>query len=233
MNISKETQTTEQTTVGLFDALQQDPEVQEYLELADTHMAVIGYTEHGSRHARRVALGAGMILERLEYPSEDVELARVAGYLHDIGNFICRTNHGQTSVALVFPILKRHGVTNRQAALVLSAIGNHEEEYGQVYNNICAAVMLGDKADVHRSRVRHYDPSRGDIHDDVNYAVTSSALVVDGKLHRIRLVLEIDSSIATVMDYFEIFMSRMVMCRSAARFLGCSFHIICNGTELS
>ena len=233
MNISKEPQTTEQTTVGLCDALQQDPEVQEYLELADTHMAVIGYTEHGSRHARRVALGAGMILERLEYPSEDVELARVAGYLHDIGNFICRSNHGQAAAAILYSILKPFPLTDRQLGLLLSAVGNHEEQYGQVYNNICAAVMIADKSDVHRSRVRHYDPKKGDIHDNVNYAVTESKLSVLREEREIRLELTIDPAIASVMDYFEIFIDRMVMCRKASTFLGCSFSIIANRTKLS
>jgi metal-dependent HD superfamily phosphatase/phosphodiesterase len=217
----------------LYQQIQEDPEIKAFLDLADEHLGVIGYTEHGARHGARVAKWAGLVLGELGFSKEDCELARVAGYLHDIGNFICRTDHGQTGACLLYPILRRYPFSERELGLVLSAIGNHEEQYGQVFNNICAAVVVADKSDVHRSRVRDYDPSRGDIHDDVNYAVTRSNLVVDKDLHEIRLELEIDDSIASVMDYFEIFLERMVMCRNACEFLGCSFRIVCNGTSIS
>ena len=230
MTDSMKTKEPKSVQVSLFDDILSDPEIAEYLRLADEHMGTIGYTEHGLRHGTRVGKTAGEILLKLGHTPEEAELARVAGLLHDLGNFVCRTNHGQTAAALLYPILRRHPFTERQLGLVLSAIGNHEEQYGQVFNNICAAVVLADKADVHRSRVRSYDPSRGDIHDDVNYAVTKSKLVVEPGLKEIRLELAIDSSIASVMDYFEIFMDRMVMCRSAAAYLGCDFNIVANGT---
>ncbi|MBN2082650.1 HD domain-containing protein [bacterium] len=217
---------------GLFEQIINDPQIQAFLALADEHLGVIGYTEHGARHGSRVAKWAGSILHDLGHSSEECSLARIAGYLHDIGNFICRENHGQTGATLLYPLLCKYPMTERQLGLVLSAVGNHEEQYGQVYNSICAAVMIGDKSDVHRSRVRDYDPSRNDIHDDVNYAVTRSQLLVDPNVHEIKLELQIDNNIASVMDYFEIFMERMVMCRNASQFLGCSFRISCNGTSI-
>jgi uncharacterized protein len=219
--------------MSLIEQVKTDLELTHYMELADKHLAVAGYTEHGIRHGSRVGKSGAAVLRELGCSNEDCELAEVAGYLHDIGNFICRTNHGQTAAAMLHPILRRLGFGDLQTGLVLSAIGNHEEQYGQVYNNICAAVVIGDKSDVHRSRVRHFDPAKNDIHDNVNYAVTESRLVVKPEQHEIDLVLTIDGSIATVMDYFEIFITRMAMCRAAAQFLGCSFRIIGNGTVLS
>lgn len=218
---------------GLYERIRQDPEIIEYLKLADEHLGAIGYTEHGARHGSKVGKWAGMILEQLGHDPTTCELARIAGFLHDIGNFVCRTDHGQTGANLLYPILRRYALTERQLGLILSAVGNHEEQYGQVFNNLCAAVVIADKSDVHRSRVRDYDPSRGDIHDDVNYAVTESKLVVEPELREIRLELVIDDKIASVMDYFEIFMERMVMCRNASEFLGCNFRITCNGTSIS
>jgi uncharacterized protein len=216
-----------------FWQITQDIEVRAYLQLADDHLEAIGFTEHGIRHGSRVAQSSFDILQQLGSPVIEQELAWLAGFLHDLGNFICRTNHGQTGASMLYPILQRYELEARELGLVLSAIGNHEEQYGQVYNSICAAVMIADKADVHRSRVRHYDPGKGDIHDDVNYAVTRSTLIVDTELKVITLELELDPQIASVMDYFEIFMSRMVMCRNAAAFLGCEFCITANGTKLS
>lgn len=217
----------------IFDELRQDLEIAEFLRLADEHLGVIGFTEHGIRHGLRVAKWAGMVLSELDFPQEECEMARAAGYLHDMGNFICRINHGQTAAALLYTMLKRYPLTEHQLGVILSAVGNHEEQYGQVYNNVCAAVVIADKSDVHRSRVRHYDPKKGDIHDDVNYAVTKSNLVVAAPNKEIRLELEIDTANASVMDYFEIFMERMVMCRDASRFLDCKFSIIANGTKIS
>lgn len=235
--LKKDIDSPEQTTPGwaqsVFESVVKNPEIIEFISLSDKHLGEIGFTEHGFRHAKRVADWAGMLLKELGYSDEDCAMAQVAGYLHDIGNFICRTNHGQTGATLLYSILKDHGFTSHQLGLVLSAVGNHEEQYGQVFNHICAAVVLADKSDVHRSRVRDYDPSKGDIHDDVNYAVTESKLEVDKGLRGIKLELTIDDTIASVMDYFEIFLERMVMCRSAANYLGYDFHIICNGTSIS
>jgi metal-dependent HD superfamily phosphatase/phosphodiesterase len=216
-------------SAGLFESIQADLEIEEFIKLSDEHISVIGYTEHGLRHANRVSKWSGMVLKELAHDETEVDLARISGYLHDIANFICRTNHGQTGAALLYPILKRYPLSNRNLGIVLSAVGNHEESYGQVFNNVCAAVVLADKSDVHRSRVRNYNPNKRDIHDDVNHAVTSSRLEVDAEKRDIHLILEIDTEIATVMNYFQIFLGRMEMCRSAATFLGCTFHLWVNG----
>ena len=221
-----------QTISRLFEQICNDEEITDFINLANEHLGVIGFTEHGHRHARIVSRWAATILTGLDYSEEEIELARIAGYLHDIGNFVCRTDHGQTGASILYVMLKRFSFTNRQLGKVLSAIGNHEEQYGQCFNATCAAVVLADKADVHRSRVRSYDPSNNDIHDDVNFAVTRSELVVDPDLREIRLDLDIDGHTASMMDFFEIFMSRMVMCKSSAAFLGCTFKISCNGTEV-
>ena len=217
----------------LFEMVRNDDEVIELIKLANEHLGVIGFTEHGIRHASIVSRWAGSILSTLDYSEEEIELARIAGFLHDIGNFICRTDHGQTGASLLYTMLRRFPFTTRQLGKVLSAVGNHEEQYGQCYNATCAAVVLADKSDVHRSRVRAYDPANNDIHDDVNYAVTRSDLIVDADLREIRLDLDIDGETASMMDFFEIFMSRMVMCKSSAAYLGCTFKIACNGTVVS
>lgn len=227
---------------GLFTQIQADPEFTELIKLANEHLGAIGYTEHGLRHCNRVASYAGMLLRVLDHPEREVDLAMVAGYLHDIGNFIGRTNHGQTGAALLYGLLKRFELETRELGVILSAVGNHEEQYGQVLNNVCAAVVIADKSDVHRTRVRNYDPQHHDIHDQVNYAVTKAALWVDddddsGQApetgRQIHLELEVDTGIATVMDYFQIFLSRMEMCRGAAQYLGCSFKIEINDTVMS
>ncbi|MCC7479530.1 HD domain-containing protein [bacterium] len=227
---------------GIFTRVQADPEISQLIKLANEHLGVIGFTEHGLRHSNRVATYAGMLLRVLDHPEREVDLAMTAGYLHDIGNFIGRTNHGQTGAAMLYGLLQRFGMDVRELGVVLSAVGNHEEQYGQVLNNVCAAVVIADKSDVHRTRVRNYDPQNHDIHDQVNYAVTKCALWVDDDDTQqvqaqtgraIHLELEVDTSIATVMDYFQIFLSRMDMCRGAAHYLGCSFKLEINDTELS
>ncbi len=140
-------------TTGMFDKISQDPEVVQFLQLADQHLGAIGFTDHGYRHARVVAASSAQILRELHYSAEETELARIAGYLHDVGNFVARSNHGPTGAILLFPLIKRYLKDDRQAGLILSAIGNHEEEHGQVSNAINAAVVIADKSDVHRSRV--------------------------------------------------------------------------------
>lgn len=217
---------------GIFERITSDPEVVQFLKLADQHLGIIGLTEHGFRHAKLVGKNAARVLFELGYNAEDVELARIAGYLHDVGNFVCRANHAQTGAILLFPLIRRYIDNDFQAGLILSAIGNHEEDSGQVSHAVSAAVVLADKSDVHRSRVRHFDPNLHDIHDQVNYSVTMSKLEIDSAKREIRLELELDSEFASVMDYFNIFLSRMTMCQQAAEILGCRFHIICNGTEL-
>jgi uncharacterized protein len=209
-----------------------DHEVQVFVRKANENLGVLGYTEHGPRHCAMVAAVAQDVLEGLGYPARMGELAAIAGYLHDIGNGINRLDHGIGAALLSRHILERLGMGPDEYAEVMVAIGNHEEEYGQAVSPLAAAVILGDKSDVHRSRVRELDLETDDIHDRVNMATTRSSLQVDPDEHTITLELEIDTGIIQVMQYFEIFLDRMVMCRRAAEFLGCRFGIVINGTRL-
>lgn len=217
----------------LFDQIHGDKQLFEYIGFSNEYLGAIGFTEHGYRHAMKVGYWAAVVLAELGFSPEEVETAQIAGYLHDIANFICRTNHGQSGAVLLHQLLPQHGITGRRLAQIMSAVGNHEEQYGNIFNATCAAVVIADKSDVHRTRVRDYEQARHDIHDDVNYAVTQSCLEIDPAAKEIRLVLTIDARIASVMDYFEIFLSRMVMCRNAAQFLGCTFHITANNLLIS
>jgi hypothetical protein len=221
----------ERPPVTLED-VRRDPEVQVFVRKADENLGVLGYTEHGPRHCGLVADIAQNVLLRLGYPRRTAELAAVAGYLHDIGNGINRLDHGIGSALLSRDILARLGMPPDEYAEVMCAIGNHEEEYGQAVSPLAAAVILGDKSDVHRSRVRVIDPDTDDIHDRVNMATTRSFLKVDPEARTITLDLAIDTTIIQMMQYFEIFLDRMVMCRRAAEFLGCRFGIVINGTRL-
>jgi metal-dependent HD superfamily phosphatase/phosphodiesterase len=218
--------------VVTLDDVRRDHEVQVFIAKANDNLAVLGYTEHGTRHAGLVAAAASNVLLRLGYPEREAELAAIAGYLHDIGNGISRLDHGIAAALNARHILDRLGMPPEEFAEVMCAIGNHEEEYGQAVSAMAAAVILGDKSDVHRSRVRRIVPDTTDMHDRVNTATTRSLLNVDGDVKSITLELEIDTTIIRLMHYFEIFLERMVMCRRAAEFLGCSFGLVINGTRL-
>jgi len=210
-----------------------DTEVHTYIGLADEHMAAIGYTEHGFRHAKVTSDMAAHILSGLGRDENEILLASLAGYLHDIGNMVGRAFHGQTGAFLAYEITKRFGMSDRERGIVLSAIGNHEEDYGSPLNDISAAVIIADKADVHRSRVRKFDPSAHDIHDQVNYACVKSNINVSREERNITLVLSVDTTIASVMEYFEIFLSRMTASRASSEHLGCAFHLMINNVVLS
>jgi len=209
-----------------------DPEVIALVAEADRQLETLGYTEHGPRHARLVAKNSKAVLAALGYDERLPELASIAGYLHDIGNGISRLDHGIAAALNARHILGRLGMPPEEYAEVMCAIGNHEEEYGQAVSAMAAAVILGDKSDVHRSRVRRIERDTTDMHDRVNTATTRSFLNVDGEVKSITLELEIDTTIIQLMHYFEIFLERMVMCRRAAEFLGCSFGLVINGTRL-
>lgn len=203
-----------------------------YISAANANLRVQGYTEHGLRHVTRVSGWATAVLGALGHGERERELAAIAGLLHDIGNVISRQGHGQTGAILAREILGGLGMPVDEQVVVLGAIGNHEEEYGHAISAVAAALILADKADVHRSRVQEPDPASHDIHDRVNLAATESALRVDAAARRIVLELTIDTALASVMDYFGIFLSRMEMCRRAAEFLGCRFGLVINGTVL-
>lgn len=207
-------------------------EVKLFLEASAAQMATLGYTEHSFRHCRLVSNKCGDILSALEYPERMVELGRIAGYLHDIGNAVNRNNHEQTGAVLAYDFLRRHEMNCEEAITIMMAIANHDEGAGVPVNAVAAALILSDKADVHRSRVTNKDRATFDIHDRVNYAVTRSTLSVDPKAKTATLDLQIDTSISAVMDYFEIFLGRMKMCRNAALFLGLDFALIINEVRL-
>ena len=212
--------------------LQQDEVVSAFIQLSDQFIGAMGFTEHGFRHANLVGRIAHNVLHHLGADQELADLAAIAGYLHDIGNVVARTNHGLSSAWVAYDALRRLEVDPYRIGLVLSAVGNHEEQHGTAIGPVGAAVILADKADVHRSRVRRgVDPAL-DIHDRVNDAVTHSFLRVDAERATITLELELDTERSTVIEYFEIFLDRMIMCRRAARTLGCEFRITANGVPL-
>jgi len=215
-----------------LEELKRDPEVDAYIAKADEYTGAIGYTEHGFRHANLVASIAANVLRRLGRSEGAVQLATVAGYLHDIGNLVGRVNHEHTGALLACRILGRLGMEPVNMAVVMGAIGNHEELSGDPVSEVCAALIISDKSDVHRTRVRNPEPTTFDIHDRVNFAVEHSFLRVDERAHTVTLELTIDTKLSHVMEYFEIFLPRMVMCRRAAKVLGCEFKLQINGTKL-
>jgi metal-dependent HD superfamily phosphatase/phosphodiesterase len=216
----------------VLDDVKRDPEVEAYLTKANEYTGAIGYTEHGFRHATLVANIAGNILRRLDLDERLVQLAAIAGYLHDIGNLVGRVGHEATGALLASRILSRLGMGPAELAVIMGAIGNHEEQTGDPVSDVCAALIIADKSDVHRTRVRNPDPTAFDIHDRVNYAVEHSFLRVDAPARSVTLELTIDTRISQVMEYFEIFLPRMVMCRRAAQWLRCQFKLQMNGTKL-
>lgn len=207
-------------------------EVKTFLSIAEKQMQILGYTEHSFRHVSLVSDTAGRILEQLGYPKREVELAMIAGYLHDIGNAVNRTDHAHTGAMLAYEMLTRMGMEYMEAAEIMMAIGNHDEHTGTSVSNISAALILADKSDVHRSRVRNTDFATFDIHDRVNYAVEKSVIIINKEVKTADLILQIDTSICPVMDYFEIFLTRMTMNRRAAAFLGLNFQLLINGSKL-
>lgn len=216
----------------LLDQVRADERTSAFIAAADEFLSAQGYTEHGFRHANLVGHIAFNVLTHLGHDHRTAELAAVAGYLHDLGNVVSRANHGQTSAMLAYDLLKGLDVPPRDIAQVLAAVGNHEEQYGNSVSCVSAAVILADKSDVHRSRVRKDASIEMDIHDRVNYAVEASFLRVDPDATTLTLELTIDTSISQVLEYFEIFLDRMIMCRRAARTLGCDFKITVNGVQI-
>jgi metal-dependent HD superfamily phosphatase/phosphodiesterase len=215
-----------------LEQVQQDEELSLYIASADRVMEAMGYTEHGFRHANLVARIAYQVLHRLGATEREAQLACVAGYLHDVGNALARDAHGQTGAVLVYHTL-RDRAAGQDLMPILAAIANHEESEGMAVSPISAAVILADKSDVHRSRVRKPHDVDQDIHDRVNFAVEQSFLRVDSDARTVSLELTIDTAISQVMEYFEIFLSRMQMCRHAAERLDSRFRLVINGQELA
>lgn len=215
-----------------LEDVKNDKEVNVLVDNTERQLTELGYTEHGSRHIGIVSEIAGNILEELGYSESEIELARIAGYLHDIGNSINRMDHAHTGAILAYDILKRLGMPLEDAAEIMMAIGNHDENSGTAVSAVSAALILADKSDVHRSRVRNENLSRFDIHDRVNYAVEEAKVEVDTENKKIYLKLKIDTEICPVIKYFEIFLDRMLMCKKAASYLDVWFHLEINGAVL-
>ncbi len=215
-----------------FNKIQKDAEITSMLKTANDQLGVIGYTEHGVRHGKWVGRTAQKLLKQLGIDGRQADLAGVAGYMHDLGNIINREEHAQTGALLAYRLLSNREMPLDEIMTVMSAIGNHHEEHADAVNNVSAALILADKADVHRSRVRNPSTLKFDIHDRVNYAVRKSNLIVDPENRLITLNLTINTKISQVMEYFEIFMSRMVVSRRAADFLGCKYGLFVNDNRL-
>ena len=208
-----------------------DAAVRTYIQKADESLIALGYTEHSFPHVGKVARVAGEILTELGFSEREVELAKIAGYLHDIGNVINRADHAQSGAVMAFRILDRMGMEAEEISTVITAIGNHDESTAFPVNPVAAALILADKTDVRCSRVRNEDFASFDIHDRVNYSVKQSDVTVQKGSH-IELNLTIDTSVCAVMDYFEIFMGRMILCRKAAEKLSLAFHLVINGQRI-
>ena len=215
-----------------FERVRNDRTISLYIERADASLAALGYTEHSFAHVARVASDAAGILESLGYDPHTVELARIAGYLHDIGNLVNRVDHSQSGALLAFRLLHDIGMPAEDICEIVTAIGNHDEGTGVPVSPLAAALIIADKSDVRRSRVRNTDPKSFDIHDRVNYSVERSELTVSADRASIRLSLSVDTEISAVMEYFEIFLERMLLCRRAADKLGTVFTLEINGQRL-
>lgn len=215
-----------------YDSLKKNTAINTYITSADSTMAAMGFTDHGHAHVTKVAETAAMILTSLGYDGRTVELARIAGYLHDIGNLVNRINHAETGALIAFRLLDEMGMEPEELSTVVTAIGNHDEGTGIPVNAVSAALILADKTDVRRSRVRNHDAATFDIHDRVNYSVERSRLTLSDDRQEITLTLTIDTEISAVMDYFEIFLTRMIMSRKAAEKLGMRFRLVINEQQV-
>lgn len=215
-----------------LEDVRKNPEVQALVSGAQQQLNVLGYTEHSTRHTAIVSDRAGRILQDLGYPPERVELAKIAGYLHDIGNCVNRQDHAHTGAILAYNILKDMGMDVQSRTEIMTAIGNHDEATGTAVSDISAALILADKSDVHRNRVIKTNIAAFDKHDRVNYAVTDAGLTLNKEKRKIVLNIKIDTEICPVLDYFEIFIDRMIMSKHAAKYLKIWFELIINDTKL-
>lgn len=215
-----------------YEEIIKNDAIKTYIIRADESLGALGYTEHSFAHVMHVAETAGYILQTLGYDTRTVELAKIAGYLHDIGNLVNRKDHSQSGAVMAWSILSDMGCDPAEMATIVTAIGNHDEGTGVPVNAVAAAMILADKADVRRSRVRNKDLATFDIHDRVNYSVKESLLKINEARTLVKLKLTVDTRYGSVMDYFEIFMQRMLLCRKAAERLGLQFKLIINEQPL-
>lgn len=215
-----------------YEQIVADPAIQIYISQADAALGMLGFTRHSFEHVTQVAERVGYILQTMGYPDRTVEIGKIAGYLHDIGNLVNRVDHSQSGAVMAFRLLDKMGFPPEEIAVITSAIGNHDEGNGVPVNAVAAALILADKSDVHRSRVRAQNMADFDIHDRVNYSVTKSELKINEAHTIVKLKLTVDTHFSSVMDYFEIFMNRMILCRKAAKTLGLRFTLIINEQQL-
>lgn len=215
-----------------FEEIRKNEDINTYIVRADKSLEVLGYTEHSFAHVTKVAKGCEYILSTLGFSNHDIELAKIAAFLHDIGNLVNRIEHSQSGAVMAFRILDKSGLPAEDIATVVTAIGNHDEGTGVPVDEIAAALILADKSDVRRSRVRNTDKTTFDIHDRVNYSVEKSSLKINKEKTEIKLSLDIDTRYGSIMEYFEIFMDRMLLCRKAAEKLGLKFKLRINGQQL-
>ena len=215
-----------------FEEIKRSEEIRAYMEKGNENLGVMGFTEHAMAHAMRCVHTASEILTKLGYDERQIELAKIAGYMHDIGNCVNRTDHAHSGAIMAMSILRDMKMAPADIAVVIAAIGNHDEKTGTAVDAVSAALILADKCDVRRSRVRARTQADFDIHDRVNYAAENSTLSIDAQMKTITLEITLNDAMCSVMDYFEIFTQRMLMCRRAAEKLGCSFHLVANGSKV-
>lgn len=215
-----------------LEDVKKNEEVESFIKASQKQLNALGYTEHSYRHIGIVSKRTEEILRKLGYDERTIELGKIAGYLHDIGNCVNRVDHAHTGAILAYNILKEMGMPANERTEIMMAIGNHDENTGTAVSDISAALILADKSDVHRDRVVNTNMSTFDIHDRVNYAVTDAQLEVDEKTRTVTLSLTIDTQICPVLDYFQIFMDRTMMSKYAAKFLHIWFELVINGTKL-
>ena len=215
-----------------YENVLKNAELKAYINKGNDILGVLGYTDHSEAHTIKVAETAGLILRELSYPERVIEMTKIAGYMHDLGNIVNRDRHALTGAVLAFQILSRMDAPPEEIADIVSAIGNHDEENGEPVNPMTAALIIADKSDVRRSRVRNSNNLTFDIHDRVNYAVESMELLANGRNREITLALGIDAMICPVIEYFEIFLARMLMCKKAAEFLETNFRLTINGAAI-
>lgn len=215
-----------------YESIKENSDIKTYIECADSSLKALGYTEHSYAHVGRVATTAKYILETLGYSRHEIELAQIAAYLHDIGNLVNRVDHSQSGAIMAFRILSALGMPASDVATITTAIGNHDEGTGVAVNPVAAALIIADKTDVRRTRVRNADETTFDIHDRVNYSVEKSEVTIDKESSLLYLELTVDTKYGSIMDYFEIFMGRMLLCRKSAETLKLQFKLIINKQQL-
>ena len=215
-----------------YQEIKKNEEVRAYLKKGNDNLGVLGYTDHSEAHCTVVAERAGLILKKLEYPEETIELAKIAGFMHDIGNAVNRSRHAEYGAILANELLKGKDLSLEDRITIMSAIGNHDESTGGATDPVSAALIIADKTDVRRNRVRDKDRAAFDIHDRVNYAVTEAKLKINKEKKLISLNLQSDESICTMYEYFDIFLGRMMMCRGAAEILDMKFRLTANGSKV-